>query len=303
MLTSTNYEVLQVQSELTRMGIRAKLIQSNDEFRLYNLAEVRFFLKTIDKKLRSPVIDNELWSFAKKQLVEAYAESSCLPNCLNMLSEFEAVNRNKFRTGLDELIKESHYQDFYNHESEEVYISTIHKAKGREFDSVYLLLNNIFAKSDEEKRRLYVAMTRAKESLYIHCNTDIFNKYSVDGVVKREDVTQYDEPLEISLQLTHRDVVLNFFKDKKKVILGLRSGDELKVTDCFLLAEINGRSICVAKFSSRFEKKLNDLIKKGYNPVSAQVGFIVAWRDEEDEESAVLLPTLHLARVPRGRLM
>ena len=69
-LTNTNYEALQVQGILNQKGIRAKLIQSNDGFRLYNLAEVRFFLKCIDTKLKSPVIDDVLWSAAKKNLLK-----------------------------------------------------------------------------------------------------------------------------------------------------------------------------------------------------------------------------------------
>lgn len=297
-LTNTNYEALQMQGILTQKGIRAKLIQSNDGFRLYNLAEVRFFLKLIDTKLRSPVINDALWSAAKKQLAEAYAESSCLPNCLNMLTEFESVNRIKFRTDLGEFINESNYEDFYTEEGEAVYVSTIHKSKGREFDTVYLLLKNVLVTNDEEKRKLYVALTRAKESLYIHCNTDTFNHYSVDGVIKIEDTTEYDEPSEISLQLSHKDVVLNYFKDKKEIILKLRSGCKLGIFDIFLSTEVNGRTVRVAKFSYGFIEKLERLKIKGYEPVSANISYIVAWQGEEDEdESAIILPILRLKQL------
>ena len=194
-LTNTNYEALQIQGILTKKGIRVKLIQSNDGFRLYNLAEVRFFLKSIDANLKSPVINDDLWSAAKKRLEEVYADSTCLSNCLNMIAEFESVNSIKFRTDLEEFIKESNYDDFYSEDYEAVYVSTIHKAKGREFDTVFLLIKNTNIINDAEKRRLYVALTRAKESLFIHCNTDIFNKYSIEGVIKKVDTTVYDDPL------------------------------------------------------------------------------------------------------------
>jgi len=293
-LTNTNYEALQVLGLLSRKGIRAKLIQSNDGFNLYNLAEVRFFMKLIDSKLNSPVIDDNLWIFAKEQLAQVYVESSCLTNCLNMLTEFEFVNRIKYRTDLDEFIKESNYEDFYSDENEVVYVSTIHKSKGREFDSVYLLLKNIFATNDEEKRKLYVGMTRAKESLYIHCNTNILSQYSVEGVVKTEDATEYEEPSEISLQLTYKDVVLNFFKDKKEFILGLRSGRKLAISDNYLVAELNGRTVYVAKFSKAFKEKLENLDNKGYKPYCAFIGYVLAWHGENDDgESAIILPILH----------
>ncbi|NLT48192.1 MAG: ATP-dependent helicase [Clostridiales bacterium] len=296
-LTSTNYEALQVQAILTHKGIRAKLIQSNDGFKLYNLAEVRFFLKRIDTNLRSPVIDDALWSTAKKQLIEAYAESSCLRNCLNMITEFESINQIKFRTDLDEFIKESNYEDFYTDEGEAVYVSTIHKSKGREFDTVYLLLKNVFASNDEEKRKLYVAMTRAKDSLYIHCNTSIFGPYLIDGIIQTKDPTEYKEPGEITLQLTHKDVVLNFFKDKKEIIFKLRSGGKLSVSDHFLTVEISGRTLRVVKFSKAFVEKLDSLREKGYEAMSARVGYIIAWQGEEDvEESAIILPILGLYR-------
>lgn len=296
-LTSTNYEALQMQGILTQKGIRAKLIQSNDGFKLYNLAEVRFFLKSIDTKLKSPVIDDTLWAAAKKRLAEVYADSACLPNCLNMLSEFESVNRVKFRTDLDEFIKESNYEDFYSNECEAVYVSTIHKSKGREFDTVYLLLKNVYANNDEEKRKLYVALTRAKNSLYIHCNTDVFKKYFIGGIINREDTRDYDDPLEISLQLSHKDVVLNYFKDKKETILKLRSSCKLGISDSYLSAEVNGRTVRVVKFSKAFSEKLEHLANKGYEPVSANIAYIVAWQGEEDaDESAIILPVVRFKK-------
>ena len=166
-------------------------------------------------KSQISVINDDLWSAAKKRLEEAYADSTCLSNCLNMIAEFESVNSIKFRTDLEEFIKESNYDDFYSEDYEAVYVSTIHKAKGREFDTVFLLIKNTNIINDAEKRRLYVALTRAKESLFIHCNTDIFNKYSIEGVIKKVDTTVYDDPFEISIQMSHKDVVLNYFKDKR----------------------------------------------------------------------------------------
>ena len=42
-------------------------------------------------------------------------------------------------------------------------------------NSVYLLLDRVPVENDADRRKLYVGMTRAKENLYIHCNTDIFD--------------------------------------------------------------------------------------------------------------------------------
>lgn len=72
-LTNTNDEALRLLGLLLQNGVRAKLIQSLGGFRLYNLAEIRFFLKKIDQSLKSPVISNDLWNAAKKQLFAAFA--------------------------------------------------------------------------------------------------------------------------------------------------------------------------------------------------------------------------------------
>ncbi len=299
-LTSTNQEALQVQALLNLKGVRSKLIQSNDNFRLYDLAEIRYFLKLLDSPYKSPVIDSVLWEAAKKQLAKNYATSSCLPNCLMMLSEFETVNPTKYHTDLEEFIYESKYEDFYPDEKETIYVSTIHKSKGREFDTVYLLLNNIVDRDDEEKRKLYVGMTRAKDSLYIHTNTDIFNKYSIDGVVRKVDERFYPQASEIYIQLTHRDVVLDYFKNKKRAILKLRCGDNLMVDDVFLSASVSKGNKRVVKFSAAFVERLNDLIGKGYKLIDAKITYVVAWQGENDDQpSAIILPMLHLKQ--KGR--
>ena len=296
-LTNTNDEALQVLGLLLKNGVRAKLIQSLEGFRLYNLLELRFFLKQIDRSLQSPVISNELWTCAKNQLFEAYSGSPCLEICKNLLGDFELINPVKYRTDLDKFIKESKYEDFYDDEYEVTYVSTIHKAKGREFDSVYLMLNGNAAMSDEEKRKLYVGMTRAKDSLYIHCNTNLFSSFNLPGVVYSEDNNEYGEPEDISLQLTHKDVVLDFFKDKKELVFQFQSGVPLFLTNEYLSAELNGRSMRIVKLSKACRERLKTLHERGYIPYSASIRFIVAWKGKDDtEETAVVLPDIYLRK-------
>lgn len=297
-LTGTNEEALRVLGLLLKNGIRAKLIQSLDGFRLYNLAEVRFFLRCIDRNLKTPVIGNDLWNKAKAELVRVYSDSICLENLLNMISEFEKVNAySKYRTDLEEFIKESQFEDFYTDDRETIFVSTIHKSKGREFDSVWLLLNHTVLRDDSERRKLYVGMTRAKDNLYIHCNNGIFDTYQINGVDQFVDEEQYPEPQEITLQLTHKDVVLDFFKGKKEIILKLHSGMPLSIKDEFLYAELDGRTVKVAKMSKARMLELEKLLAKGYRPCDGEVRFVVAWKGESDkEETAVLLPNLHFKK-------
>ena len=298
-LTGTNQESLRVLGLLLKNGIRAKLIQSLDGFHLYNLAEVRFFLRFIDKNLKTPVISNDLWKRAKEELMRVYAGSACLENVINMITDFEQTNTySKYRTDLEEYIKESQFEDFYSDERETIYVSTIHKSKGREFENVWLLLNHTNLRTDEERRKIYVGMTRAKDNLYIHCNNGIFDQYKIQDVENTEDEKQYTEPEEITLHLTHRDVVLDFFKDKKELIFKLRSGMLLSVKDEFLYAELEERTVRVAKLSKACIAELEKLVVKGYRPCGGEVRFVVAWKGEEDTaETAVLLPNVHFNKI------
>ena len=297
-LTNTNDEALKILGLLNKNGKRAKLIQSLDGFKLSNLLEARAFLRAIDKNLHSPVISDDIWSKAKIELFSKYHDSACIENVKRMILDFEAVYSTKYRTDLEEFIIDSSFEDFYDDsEQETIYVSTIHKAKGREFDSVYMMLRNSHANTDEARRKLYVGMTRAKYRLHIHTNTDIFDRYRESGVQYWQDDARYDEPSEIMLQTTHRDVVLDFFKNKKEIIFSLKSGMSLKLDGVYISAELNGRDVHVAKFSKAFAETLEKLGNKGYKPIEITLRFIVAWKAEEDnEETPVLLFNVKLGK-------
>ena len=297
-LTNTNDEALRIMGLLLKYGKRAKLIQSLDGFKLINLVEVRVFLNAIKKDLRSPVIPDEIWNKAKKELFSKYYNSSCIDNIRKLVLDFEATHSVKYISDLEEFISESNYEDFYvDNETEVIYVSTIHKSKGREFDSVYMMLKDAHGKNDEERRKLYVGMTRAKSNLFIHTNTDLFAKYVLPDVIHVADSSDYSEPSEIVLQTTHRDVVLDYFKNKKELIFDLRSGTELKIDDVYLSAELHGRDVRVAKFSKAFVEMLEKLKNKGYVPTLSSVRFIVAWKGEEDDqETPILLTDIHFQK-------
>lgn len=297
-LTNTNDEALRILGLLLKHGKRARLIQSLDGFKLYNLLEIRIFLKAIDDNLHSPVISNDIWKNAKNKLFENYYNSSCIDNVRRLILDFEVTHSVKYRTDFEEYLRESNFEDFYDErDCEVIYVSTIHKSKGREFDNVYMMLKNVVGKSDAERRVLYVGMTRAKSNLYIHTNMSLLDGYRISGVEHIADSTVYEEPDEIMLQTTHKDVVLDFFKDKKNIIFALRSGTALKIDNGYLTAELNGRNVRVAKFSKSFAETLAKLKEKGYIPQSTKIRFIVAWKGENDkEETPVLLNDLYLRK-------
>lgn len=296
-LTRTNDEAVQVVGLLHKEGIRAKLIQSMDGFRFYDLMEIRYLLKVIDSELHTPVIDNELWERAKHKLMAKYKDSCCLENVLNFMEDFERLNKMKYRTDLAEFINESSFEDFYDDEMDFVYVSTIHKAKGREFDSVYLMLNQANVSADAECRKLYVGMTRAKNSLFVHYNGDLFRGICVPGVEEKSDFKEYAEPEQIVMQLTHRDVYLDFFKDKKQTVLNLRSGDRLVAGESGLSIKVDDENKEIVRFSKQCRENMANWMAKGYELVSAEVRFVVAWKNKDaEQETAVVLPNVLLKK-------
>ncbi len=296
-LTNTNEEAIRVVGLLKKEGFSAKLIQANDGFNLSDLAEFRYFMKIINQEVNSPVISDEIWNNTINRFKETYKQSECLDICLNLLEDFEQVNSSRYKTDLELFIRESKLEELYKNGQEEIVVSTIHKSKGREFDSVYILMNNVNYDNDECKRKIYVGLTRAKNELYIHCNNNCFDKFNVPDVEKILDSVMYPEPDEIMMQLTHRDVFLGFFKDKKSLIARLISGTVLHLNGNSLFIKTTKATEKVIILSKAYQDKMAEMKKKGYVPYKAKVRFVVAWKDKEDEqECAILLPDVYFRK-------
>ena len=294
-LTQTNEEAAIVTALLRKCHINSKLIQSMEGFRFWNVAEMRYFLKYIDQRANTPLIPNELWEEAKQATFRTYDRSQSLAYVKRCAELFEQTNRTKYISDFKEFVFESSVEDFCDLSGAEVVVSTIHKAKGREFDDVYMLLSDYHPQDDCLLRRYYVGITRAKNRLFIHTNSHDFDHLTADQYLM--DSKQYAMPEEIILQLSHKDVHLDFFKKLKQEILALRSGDLLTYSDAMLYSASTGKP--VAKLSSKMQKALAEWEGKGYKVKAASVRFIVAWRPKDmpkdEPETAVLLADLLLA--------
>ena len=175
-LTKSNYEAIQITGLLIKNGRPAKLIQSNDGFDLTNLFEIRAFISDLQLDENTPIISIEAWNNAKREFANKFSNSTNYDLCKNLLIAFQDTNTKiKYRSDFEIFIKESKLEDFIIQQGETINVSTIHKAKGKEFDNVFLLLDEFDANSDNNKRQLYVAMTRAKQNLSIHYNGNCFN--------------------------------------------------------------------------------------------------------------------------------
>ena len=219
-LTQTNEEAVILMALLRKRGINSKLIQSMDGLRFWNMMEMRYFLRYIDKRIKTPLITEELWEETKHATFSAYDRSQSLMYVKRCVEQFEQTNKTKYVSDFKEFVFESSAEDFCDISGTDVVVSTIHKAKGREFDDVYMLISDSYAKDAHLMRRYYVGITRAKNRLFIHTNGYCFNHLSTDRYFT--DPQQYDMPEEVVLQLSHKDVNLGFFKERKQEVLALR---------------------------------------------------------------------------------
>ena len=295
-LTQTNEEAVTMVAYLHKMGIKSTLIQSADGFRFLNIVEVRFFLKYITNRLKQPMISDELWEEAKQAVRSDYSGSLGLSLLEKCLERFERTNRKKYLSDLQEFVFESSPEDFCEISGKGVVVSTIHKAKGREFDNVYMMLADSYEKNDYLMRRYYVGMTRARNQLFIHTDSDCFFQLNAD--VYHLDPNGYEMPAEVAIQLSLKDVYLKFFNGRKSDVLALRGGDSLSYDNFLLYGGQFDKP--VAKLSSKMQKKLSEWERIGYKVNSATVRFIVAWKPKDapksDPETAVVLADLMLSR-------
>ena len=294
-LTQTNEEAVILMALLQKHGINSKLIQSMDGLRFWNMAEMRYFLRYINKRIKTPLITEELWEEAKHNTFSTYDRSLSLMYVKRCVEQFEQTNKTKYFSDFKEFLFESSVEDFCDVSGADVVVSTIHKAKGREFDDVYMLISDNYVKDAHLMRRYYVGITRAKNRLFIHTNGDCFNHLSADRYLI--DQRQYNMPEEIILQLSHKDVYLGFFKERKQEVLALRGGDSLIYNDFFLYSSSTDKPI--AKLSSRMQGTLSEWEQRGYKVQSASVRFVVAWKPKDapkdETETAVLLADLRLS--------
>ena len=297
-LTGTNEEALQVFTLLRRAGIKAKLIQNMDGFALESMLELRIFLRCLEQEMKdAPVITKKMWNRAKAYTENRCAGSPALKLCRRLWRDFEETASGWYVSDLHQFIQESREEDFSEDDRKTVTVSTIHKAKGREYDQVYLFLKDAAGRDEEEKRRIYVGISRAKEELYLHCSAEgrLFDLPESAEVTEETDTES--EPAEVLLQLGHRDVVLDYFLSRSDLLGRLRAGLPLGLSAGYLTVAQNGKDIRAAKLSKASVDRIDTLTKKDYFFLKGEIRHIVAWKGQDhSEECWILLADLVFAR-------
>jgi ATP-dependent DNA helicase RecQ len=278
-LAFSNDEVCEIAGMLSKRGNAVKIIQLDEYFNLYNILEVRCFYDNLGE---NAVISDDIWKEAKQKLNNKFKNTKGLEITKNIIREFEQSNPQiKYKTDFEDFISESELEDFFGENSTNtIFVSTMHKAKGKEFDNVFIMLKNYYASTDEKKRLFYVALTRAKNLLHIH--------FHGSNIFKGQEIIYNNQPYPpvniIPMFLTLHDVYLNHFKYKQKEIGKLNGNENLQIGDLF-------------KFSEGFKGKIEKLKNRGYEIKEIIVNFIVYWKGEDmSEEIKIILPCVEFVK-------
>lgn len=295
-LTWTNEESLRVVTALSEKGINARLIQGDDKVKLNNIAELHRFRDILYEEVITPIIPKDTWMFARDSICEEFRGSSILNTCLTIIDRFETTNDPMYLNDFEEYLLESSFEDFIEDKKNEIVVSTIHKSKGREFNTVYLVLNHCELATEENKRVVYVGLTRAKENLHILYNGNIMDDMyqSCDHIF--EDNILYERVSNARLDLTYTDVWLDYFIDYQDDIKNVRSGAELRIDKTTLYAETLKGYVPVAKLSKAGRKKVMQMVGNNENyTINAEARFIVYWRKSDNpQDYLIILPSLYL---------
>tara|TARA_R110002096_G_scaffold436067_1_gene666767 strand:- start:1499 stop:6313 length:4815 start_codon:yes stop_codon:yes gene_type:complete len=307
-LVRTNKQALMLSTFLNELGQKTKLITGLEGFSLNHLFELRTFTNYLKlKKNDAGLIFNNVWIEAKNKFKSEHHSSIHFDICQEIIKKFE-LNYDNQKQLIDwyEYIGEIKMEDAINADSNAIIIATMHKSKGKEFDHVYLLLEDYDFKNTESKRVLYVGCSRAKLSLQIHCNASFFDNFNTDklAIIKFEGQTK--QPDYFELILGHKDINLGSQKYRNTLhrIKTLKSGDTLKndsvqFTDNIAigLAKKDGGNVLL--FSRDFmTKKYDVFVKDGYKLSDGSVEYLVYWYDsKDDKEYKVVLPKLKFIKI------
>lgn len=156
------------------------------------------------------------------------------------------------------------------------------------------MLENFNPATDEAKRQMYVAMTRAKRNLTIHINGNYLDNLTAENLERVEDMEEYLPPYQLSMHLTFKDVWLDYFITRQHLVSQLISGDTLTINgdEC-----TNTKGQSVLKFSKQFLNTIESVKQKDYHLKQAKVNFIVYWlKEDAEQEVKVILPELYFEK-------
>jgi len=119
------------------------------------------------------------------------------------------------------------FQDSKSNSIPAVLLSTVHKAKGLEWDSVYLLRDTFLRKNTTEEQNIYyVAVTRAKKNLWI-VTDDAQEVVSPTKPIDLVSISNSTSPSQILRKMSENDLI-NFLTPAQEQEMNTTTGETIK---------------------------------------------------------------------------
>jgi ATP-dependent DNA helicase RecQ len=305
LLTRTNNEALMATTLLKAQGVSARYVGGSGDFSLNKLREIRLFSSMMKK--RHPqigTIPNKIWVEVREAYLDKLKTNPLLNDCRDILNRFEEIYKSRF--DMEEwrsFTKEIKVADVIDPDDATIFVSTMHKSKGKEFDNVFIFLDNYELKKDEDMRLLYVACTRAKSTLSIHVNNSVLHSCRTGLMQYHINSTNYPAPTSLEYLLNLKEIYLGSQEDKIEVMKRIGTGEFLQPditpfpsNDAPGLAFDDAQNVTI--YSKKFQNgKLHRFEQEGFSITKGQVQYIVTWYDRKKEkEFEVAIPKITLTK-------
>ncbi len=290
-LAFSNEEVSQIYSHLHSYGIEAHYLIERSGYRPRNLAEIFDFTKYLYAEVPDrPFFENKDIRRALNETHKTYAGSKRLKLLEDVIDGFKKEYEEFYFSLWEEYLDDIQFEEFA--QTGKVTVSTMHKAKGREFDRVVVSLSHR-KKQDEWLRLLYVAFTRAKEELTVVTSDAsivdfLHSKRFMRWVGKNDlEIIRHTESFPKANTKTYimnlKDVMLSYsyysVLDAPRPVAGGKCSLDVKGAPIFYLQAVDGRRI--ERLSKAFAKTLQESFRKGWRIEETEIDSIVYWHDRE----------------------
>ncbi len=280
-LAFSNNEVADIYALLHGENIAVNYLLDNDGFKLSSLVEIRF-LDTLlkDKELN----ENLLWESYEK-VKQRYSGSKNLTILYKIVKGFiddhEVYTPSLWYIYLDEISSEQLIST-YN----KVLVSTIHKAKGKEFDTVVLVAHKMIL-NDDFIRLFYVGMTRAKKKLIIVTDNEYFKSSSTAAVENIVNNKQYIEPNKKTLVMGLSDLYMSFQSQHDAQNIDLIAGSKVYIRELtkhkpYYLVQ---NDILIAQLSKKMQNTIITHEAQGYSLSAVTIENVIEWFDEKYDKN------------------
>lgn len=282
-LTKTNEEALRINHLLSEQSIPTNLIMERDGYQVRNIIEFYTLTKLLSKHAQQETGYLSASDILKCQsiLKRDFQHSNLLKHALALFDRFLKLHESHYLADWKSYLRSLRHSDIHIDHNERVWISTMHKAKGKEFDIVYLPVEDSYPRKPEEFRLLYVALTRSKSEIHLFVNHDFFKSMlppkSQHHSLPQPD--QKDETMHILLGLTH--VNLRNIKRPKaqKLMAEIFAGTKVALDN----DRVTFGNSDLFKLSKKGMEKMNQIENKGLSLDSLVVDRVVMWKDTDSK--------------------